>query len=126
MTAKKNSVIFSLLVGILSLSVGVFFWLQQKIEYAPADIKMGKVTYQQPVQFTGRVAEHSLRYLSRNKAYQFIIEDPQASLIVLFSSTLPSGFHEGKTVRLNGQLLDESHFIAERAHVCVTEVKEPV
>jgi|GEM_PF-5160663 len=125
MAAKKYIIIIMLGIFLL-LFGGVLVWLNQEIEYAPADVQVDKVAYHQPVYLLGRVAEGSLRYLSQDNAYQFIVQDTQASITVLFSHLLPSDFHEGKTVRLHGQLRDETHFFAETIHVSVPGVKSSV
>ena len=124
--AEKKYIIIIMLGIVLLLFGGVFTWFNQEIEYAPADIQVNKVAYHQPVYLSGRVAEGSLRYLSQDSAYQFIIQDAQATLTVLFSHALPSDFHEGKMVRLHGQLLDESRFLAEAVYMCMPEEKSSV
>jgi cytochrome c-type biogenesis protein CcmE len=125
MAAKKHIIIITLGI-VLVLFGGVFAWLSQVVEYVPSDVQADKVAYHQPVQLSGRVAEGSLRYLSQDGAYQFILQDEQATLSVQFPNALPRDFHEGKVVLLEGQLLDESHFAAERIRVRAPEVKSAV
>ena len=124
--AAKQYIISFITLTIVALLGFSYAYYSQEIVYAPADVQAAKVAYNQPVQLSGRVAEGSLRYLVQEKAYQFIIQDTQATLTVLFQKTLPSDFHEGQMVQLRGQLQSEQHFTADAIDMLMPEVKSPI
>ena len=101
----------------------VFYALRENINlyYTPSELHAVKVSSNQLIRIGGVVANNSMHYVSNSTEIQFSVSDAHHIIPVQYNGMLPTLFHVGQTIIVQGYLQKNGLFRANQVVVKQSE-----